>query len=140
MRTLEDLAFELNKYISAEGTGFEALVHDNDVMEVVCSNNDEFPINVALTETQILSVTPLFNKSAIKGDKLIELNEMFLQLSPAIPLSSMAKQGDNYILFGAMAVNTTFENFAHELEVQAGNTIEVLDAVAVNDFFEIEEA
>jgi uncharacterized protein YjfI (DUF2170 family) len=140
MRTLEDLAFELNKYISAEGTGFEALVHDNAVMEVVCSNNDEFPINVALTETQILSVTPLFNKDAIKGDKLIELNEMFLQLSPAIPLSSMAKQGDNYILFGAMAVNTTFENFAHELEVQAGNTIEVLDAVAVNEFFDIEEA
>ncbi len=140
MRTLEDLAFELNKYISAEGTSFEALVHDGGVMEVVCSNNDEFPINVALTETQILSVTPLFNKDAIKGNKLIELNEMFLQLSPAIPLSSMAKQGDNYILFGAMAVNTTFENFAHELEVQAGNTIEVLDAVAVNDFFEIEEA
>jgi uncharacterized protein YjfI (DUF2170 family) len=34
-----------------------------------------------------------------------------------------------YILFGSMALNTVFDNIAHELEVQADNTLEALDAL-----------
>ena len=54
---------------------------------------------------------------------------MLLRLSPAVPLSSIGLQGDTYILFGAMAKETLFENIAHELEVQAENTIDVLEVV-----------
>ncbi|MCI5144162.1 MAG: DUF2170 family protein, partial [Candidatus Electrothrix sp. AR3] len=51
------------------------------------------------------------------------------QLSPAVPLSSIGLQGSTYILFGAMPLETSFENIVHELEVQAENTVEVLDAI-----------
>lgn len=52
-----------------------------------------------------------------------------LQLSPAVPLSSLGVQGDVYILFGSMPLGSQFEIIAHELEVQAENTLDVLEAV-----------
>ena len=127
--TLDDFAFRLNDYVDDEGTTFDALVTENDILEVVCSNNDEFPIHVTMTDTQILSVTPLFSIAEVQPDKRDELNEVFLRLSPAVPLSSIGLQGDTYILFGAMALDTRFQVVAHELEVQAENTIDVLEAV-----------
>ncbi len=126
---LEDLAFRLNDYEDAEGTTFDALVTEDGILEVVCSNNDEFPIHITETQTQILSVTPLFNTSEVAAGKADELNEAFLRLSPAVPLSAIGLQGDTYILFGAMALSTRFEVIAHELEVQAENAIDVLEAV-----------
>ena len=127
--TLDDLAFQLNDYTGEEGTTFDALVTERDLLEVVCSNNDEFPIHVTMTETQILAVTPLFNAGEVKPGQIDELNATFLRLSPAVPLSAIGLQGDTYILFGAMALSTRFEVIAHELEVQAENTIDVLEAV-----------
>ncbi len=126
---LDDLAFRLNDYSGEEGTTFDALVTENDVLEVVCSNNDEFPILVTMTDAQILSVTPLFGIGEVLPEKLDELNARLLRLSPAVPLSAIGLQGDTYILFGAMALSTRFEVVAHELEVQAENTIDVLEAV-----------
>ena len=127
--TLDDLAFRLNGHTGEEGTTFDAVVTDSGILEVVCSNDDEFPINVTMTETQILSVTPLFSASEVLPGKLDEINETLLRLSPAVPLSAIGLQGDTYILFGAMALSTRLEVIAHELEVQAENTIDVLEAV-----------
>ena len=127
--TLDQLAFRLNDFNGEEGTTCDALVTELDILEVICSNNDEFPIHVTQTDTQILAVTPLFNLSEVQPDKLDELNAIFLRLSPAVPLSSIGLQGETYILFGAMALSTRFEVIAHELEVQAENTIDVLETV-----------
>lgn len=127
--TLEDLAFQLNTYTSESGTTFDALVGEDRILEVTCSNNDEFPINVTATDTQLLAVTPLFHVNEVVSGGAEALHEMLLRLSPAVPLSSIGLQGDTYILFGAMAKETLFENIAHELEVQAENTIDVLEVV-----------
>ena len=127
--TLDDLAYRLNDHTGDEGTTFDALVTERGILEVVCSNDDEFPIHVTMTDTQILSVTPLFTTDEVQPGMQDELNETFLQLSPAVPLSAIGLQGSTYILFGAMALSTRFEVIAHELEVQAENTIEVLEAV-----------
>jgi len=126
---LEALAHSLNTTTTAEDTTFDAALTENGVLEVICSNNDEFPIHIAMTEAQLLAVTPLFNISEVQADKVDELNKIMLQISPAIPLSSVGLQDDHYILFGAMSINTIFDNIVHELEVQAENTLEVLEAV-----------
>ncbi|MFV2060269.1 MAG: DUF2170 family protein [Gammaproteobacteria bacterium] len=126
---LEDLAFRLNEFTTDEGTSFDSVLNDNNVLDVICSNVEEFPIKMAATETQILSVTPLFHKSEVKPESLDELNTLLLQLSPVVPLSAIGMQADNYILFGAMSLKTSFENIVHELEVQAENTVEVLEAI-----------
>ncbi len=126
---LEDLGFRLNDHTTVEGTSFDAVLNDNNVLDVICSNVEEFPIKIAFTETQLLSVTPLFHKSEVKPGSIDELNTMLLQLSPVVPLSAIGMQADNYILFGAMSLNTSFENIVHELEVQAENTVEVLESI-----------
>lgn len=127
--TLDELAFTLNGFVGDEGTTFDALVTDDGILEVICSNNDEFPIHVTTTDTQLLSVTPLFTTTEVTAGSLDELNEAFMRLSPAVPLSSIGLQGSTYILFGAMALSTRFEVIAHELEVQAENTIDVLETI-----------
>ncbi len=127
--TLEELAHGLNTTTTEEGTNFDAVITEIGVIEVSCSNNEEFPIHLAMTETQLLSVTPLFNISEVLEGKVDQLNNLLLQLSPAVPLSSIGLQDGNYILFGAMALNTIFENIVHELEVQAENTVDVLEAI-----------
>jgi uncharacterized protein YjfI (DUF2170 family) len=126
---LEDLAFRLNEHTTEEGTTFDAVLNDNSVLDVICSNVEEFPIKMAATETQLLSVTPLFHKSEVKPESLEELNTLLLQLSPVVPLSAVGMQADNYILFGAMSLKTSFENIVHELEIQAENTVEVLESI-----------
>ena len=127
--SLNELAFKLNAHLTDEGTSFDAVLSDEGVLEVICSNNEEFPINIVKTETQLLAITPLFSVAEVQVDKLNELNEELLFISPAIPLSSVGRQGETYILFGAMALNTAFENIVHELEVQAENTVDVLQVV-----------
>ena len=127
--TLDELSYRLNGYTGDEGTTFDALVTDDGILEVVCSNNDEFPIHVTQTDTQLLSVTALFTQAEVQTGKINEVNEAFLRLSPAVPLSSIGLQGGTYILFGAMALSTRFEVIAHEFEVQAENTVDVLEVV-----------
>ena len=127
--SLNDLAFKLNSHITNEGTRFDAVLSEDGVLEVSCSNNEEFPINIVKTETQLLAITPLFNVAEVQAEKLNELNEELLFISPAIPLSSIGRQGETYILFGAMALNTVFDNIVHELEIQAENTLDVLQVI-----------
>ncbi|OUS11061.1 hypothetical protein A9Q89_10015 [Gammaproteobacteria bacterium 53_120_T64] len=127
--SLNELAFKLNAHLTAEDTRFDAVLAESGVLEVICSNNEEFPINIVKTDTQLLAITPLFNVNEVKSDKVDELNEELLLISPAIPLSSIGRQGDSYILFGAMALDTLFENIVHELEVQAENTVDVLQVI-----------
>ncbi|MCI5144100.1 MAG: hypothetical protein D3923_00920, partial [Candidatus Electrothrix sp. AR3] len=55
---LDDLVFRLNNHTTDEGTRFDAVLSENGVIEVVCSNVSEFQINIASTEAQLLSVTP----------------------------------------------------------------------------------
>lgn len=129
MMTLNDLAFRLNEYEGEDGTSFDALVLEDGVLEVICSGYEEFPIHVTKTETQLISVTALFTPEEVHDENIHELHETFLRLSPALPLSSIGLQGSTYILFGAMALTTRFEVVAHELEIQAENTIDVLESV-----------
>ncbi|MDX8378976.1 MAG: DUF2170 family protein [Gallionella sp.] len=126
---LDELVLRLNTYSTPEGTTFFAELQD-ELIHVVCSNNEEFPINIVKTDMQILTVSHLFSEDEVLDGKLDELNKIMLQLNPSIPLSSVGLKDGQYILFGAMAVETLFENLAHELGVQAENVIELLEAVS----------
>ena len=126
---LEELALRLNTHSTPEGTTFFAELQD-DLIQVVCSSNEEFPINIVKTDMQILTVSHLFSEDEGMDGSLEELNKILLQLNPSIPLSSVGLKDGPYILFGAMAIETLFENLAHELEVQAENVIELLEAIS----------
>lgn len=126
---LEEIAFKLNKYESPTATTFTADVN-GDTVTVTCSKNLEFPICLVETDTQIISVCQLFTLADVDESRHAELNKILLQLSPVMALSSFGYQGDTIILYGSMAVNTSFDNIAHELEVQARNTLDALESLA----------
>ena len=123
---LNELCLKLNQYETAEGNRFTAEVND-EIIELSCSNAEDFPIRLSVTHQQIIAMSHLFSEDDINNEELTSLNETLLRLSPVVPLSSFGKDGKLYFLFGAMPLNTTFENLAHELEVQAENTVEALE-------------
>lgn len=123
---LNELCLKLNQHETAEGNRFTAEVND-EIIELTCSNADDFPIRLSVTNEQIIALSHLFSEEDIIAEELTNLNETLLRLSPMIPLSSFGKDGKLYFLFGAMPLATSFENLAHELEVQAENTVEALE-------------
>lgn len=125
---LNELCLKLNQHESAEGNTFNAQVRDN-IIEICCSNAEEFPIHLTSTDEQILAISHLFTEDNIKSEELPNLNDLLLKLSPAIPLSAFGKEGKLYFIYGAMPLGTLFSNIAHELEVQADNTVEALETL-----------
>jgi len=131
---LEDLAFKLNTFETSAGSRFAAeYLSETQTLKVNCDINPDAVIFVVVSEEQILSVTPLFSLGDVQEELKTQLFETLLRISPLIPLSSVGLQDDNCVLFGAMSVNTIFENIAHELECQADNYSDTL--VALADFF-----
>ncbi len=125
---LNGLCLELNQYETTEGNRFTAEVND-EIIELSCSNAEDFPMRLSVTNQQIIAISHLFSEDDIIPGELAGLNDSLLRLSPVIPLSSFGKDGKFYFIFGAMPLTTIFENLAHELEVQAENTVEALETL-----------
>ena len=127
MSKLKELAYKLNAHRSIEGTSFSAeYLEDTDTIRVTCSADPDAITVIVRSAEQIITVTQLFNVEDIAPSKSTELYEILLRMSPLIPLSSVGLEDGYGILFGAMSVNTTFENIVHELETQAENYTDVL--------------
>ena len=131
MNNLANLAYQLNTHKTESGIGFYAELSDSeDLLTVVCDSDPESPVFLVQSEEQILTVSQLFSKDDVLDGQREKLNETLLNLSPVVPLSSIGLQGNDYILFGAMSINTTFENLVHELFVQVDNVSDVLDSLS----------
>lgn len=131
---LKELAIQLSGYVQ-DGFKLDVLpIQDNGdgeitVLQVIVEGFDELPIYVTATEEQILCVTNLFTQDEVKSDLVDELHQTMLRLSINIPLSSLGLIEDQYVLFGAMSINTLLDNVAHELVTQSENAFESLEAL-----------
>ena len=56
------------------------------------------------------------------------LLEEMLELNIPIPLSSFAKIGDRYVIFGALAVESNIEDICHEIITLSENAVEAISA------------
>lgn len=118
---------------NTEGVSFESFLINNqdtqDVLQVIVDGNDELPIFVTQTAEQMLAICYLFNEDEVKAELRNELNETLLRLNVPMPLSAFAKIDDKYAIFGALSVNSSFEDITHELATLSENAIDALDAV-----------
>ncbi|WP_444997047.1 YjfI family protein [Aliikangiella sp. IMCC44359] len=132
--SLKELAIQLNGFVQ-DGFTLDVLpIQKNDkgdlgVLQVTVEGFDELPIFVTATDEQILCVTNLFTNQEVSPELVNELNAMLLKLTVNVPLSSFGMIDDQYVLFGAMSVNTLVDNIAHELVTQAENSLEALEAL-----------
>lgn len=129
---LNELSIKLATY-ETEGVDFESILiseqNDQEVLQVIVDGNDELPIFVTQTDEQMLCISYLFSEEEVKPELQAELNETLLRLNVPVPLSAFAKIDQKYAIFGALSVNSSFDDISHELVTLADNAIEALDAV-----------
>ena len=127
---LQELSYQLAEH-QHEGTGFESflITGEQNVLQVVVEGFDEMPIFITVTDEQMLCISYLFDKSELKDGVADELNALLLQLNVPMPLSSFAVIEDKYSIFGALSVNSSFADIAHELVTLADNAIDALETI-----------
>lgn len=119
----------LNDFTSENGFRFSASQAE-DTVEVVVQDREEFPILVSSDDEQILCVVYLWDESQVKSDGRTDMLAALLEMNVPLPLSSFGKIGDRYVLFGALAANSSVEDVIIELETLSDNTLEAIEAIA----------
>lgn len=130
MSRLRDLAIKLSD-AQWEGHTFDCLPMpgENEVLQVALSDQDEIPLYVTITDAQMLCIAYLFKGEEIKAEARDNLNELCLQLNISMPLSAFAKVGDQYVLFGALSIHSSFDDIQRELMTLSENAVEALEAL-----------
>lgn len=128
---LQEIAYQINLGNAPDGNTFAAEYNENtDTVTIENSDSPDAVVIVVATDTQILTITPLFEEASVSEELRPELNRGLLTISLPMALSSVGIQDNRYVLFGAMAIETTMTNLLHEIEVQIDNYNDVLEAVA----------
>lgn len=114
---------------SATGMAFDCqpISGEVDVLQITILGREELPIFVSVTDDQILCITYLWGTEEVKRDSLAEMHISMLEMNIPMPLSSFSKIGDKYVIFGALSINSTFDDIEHELTVLNNNALEVID-------------
>ena len=98
-----------------------------DVLQITVTGREELPIFVSVTDDQILCITYLWGIEEVKPDALHDMHESMLEMNIPMPLSSFAKIGDKYVIFGALSINSSFVDIEHEIAVLSNNSLEIID-------------
>ena len=129
--TIQDIALRFSEQNSYEGATFDVQIipGEVEVLQVVVSELEEVPVYISITDSQILCIAYLWAESEVNQEKRGDMMETMLSMNIPMPLSSFAKIGDKYAIFGAMSVTSTFDDIAHEVIVLSENTVEALSAL-----------
>lgn len=133
MRT-EDIAIKLSQHRTAEGFTFECQRIDGDVevLQIEVNGMEGFPVFITKTQFQIICIIYLWTEDEIRAETRVEMLEMMLDTSISIPLSSYARVGDHYVLFGALSVTSDLDKVAEEIVTLNENAMDVV--VAMEDY------
>lgn len=101
-----------------------------EVLQVLVSDREELPIFISISEEQILCISYLFKENEVKKDSISQLNEEMLLTNTSMPLSSFAKISDQYVVYGALSLNSTIEDVVHEIATLSTNTIDAIETMA----------
>ncbi len=131
INSLQDYAIRLSQERTAQGYSFECQIisGETEVLQIDIIGTDSFPIFMTQTESQILCITYLWKESEVKPDKREEMLDMMLETSIAIPLSSYARTGEHYVLFGSLSVHSSLEKIIEEIITLNTNTFDVVTAM-----------
>jgi len=126
-----DLALRISDFSSFVGYQFDCqpIPGDTEVLQITLTDYEELPAFVSVTDTQILCITYLFTQDEVRSGSKAEMMEEMLELNIPMPLSSFAKLGDRYVIFGALAINSSIEDICHEIITLTENAVESIDAL-----------
>jgi uncharacterized protein len=128
---IHKIANHLNALADNSETGMtfdcQPIAGEVDVLQITVIGREELPIFVSVTDDQILCITYLWGTEEVKPEKIEDMHTAMLEMNIPMPLSSFSKIGDKYVIFGALSINSTFDDIEHELAVLSNNAIEIID-------------
>ncbi len=128
---IHKIANHLNALADNSDTGMtfdcQPISGEVDVLQITVIGREELPIFVSVTDDQILCITYLWGTEEVKSDRIDDMHTAMLEMNIPMPLSSFSKIGDKYVIFGALSINSTFDDIEHELAVLSNNAIEIID-------------
>lgn len=127
----EDLAVRISDLDNFDGYQLECqpIPGEIDVLQITVGDFDELPTYVSVTDTQILCVTYLFTEDEVKPESRSDMLEEMLELNIPIPLSSFAKIGDRYVIFGSLSNTSGIEDICLEIITLTENAVEAITAL-----------
>ena len=127
----EDLAVRISDIDNFDGYQLECqpIPGEIDVLQITVGDFDELPTYVSVTDTQILCVTYLFTEDEVKPESRSDMLEAMLELNIPIPLSSFAKIGDRYVIFGSLSNTSGIEDICLEIITLTENAVEAITAL-----------
>ena len=128
---IQDLALNFSN-LNLEGYSFECQVipGEVEVLQVVLEGFEELPIYISSTDAQILCISYLWSEDEIKRDSKSELLEVMLDMNIPMPLSSFSRVQGRYVVFGALSINSSFEDVVHEVITLGENSVEALEVMS----------
>ena len=128
---IHTIADHLNSLADNSDTGMsfdcQPISGDVDVLQISILGREELPVFISVTEDQILCISYLWGVEEVKPASLNAMHESMLEMNIPMPLSSFSKIGDKYVVFGALSINSSFDDIEHELTVLSNNAVEVID-------------
>jgi uncharacterized protein YjfI (DUF2170 family) len=100
-----------------------------EVLRIEVEDREELPIFVSVSEEQILCIAYLFREDEIKDGRTAEMSNAMLMTNITMPLSSFAKIGGQYVIYGALSVHSSLYDIVHELEILSSNSIDALESL-----------
>nr|VFJ94273.1 MAG: hypothetical protein BECKLFY1418B_GA0070995_105614 [Candidatus Kentron sp. LFY] len=126
------LVHGLNGVVTFEGMKLLAEIVEGEIplVKVAVEDREEFPIYLTVDDDQILCTTYLWKENEIDPARRTDLLEDMLTMNLPMPLSSFGKVGDQYLIFGAMAVGSRIEEIQHEICILSDNTLNAVETMS----------
>jgi len=128
---IHTIADHLNSLADNSDTGMsfdcQPISGDVDVLQISILGREELPVFISVTDDQILCISYLWGTEEVKPTSLNAMHESMLEMNIPMPLSSFSKIGDKYVVFGALSINSSFDDIEHELTELSNNAVEVID-------------
>lgn len=127
----QDLAVRFSDTATLSGYAFDCLpiAGEMDLLQITLEHLQEFPVFVYASDAQILCVTYLWTESEVRAGTRTAMLETMMDMNIAIPLSSFARIGERYVLFGAIGKDSRFESVVTEIVTLSENAADALQAM-----------
>lgn len=97
------------------------------VMRICIEGQQELPVFVTVTPTQVLCISYLWTEEEIKPERRADMLEAMMDLNISIPLSTFGRIGNQYVIYGSLSHDAEVEEIAKDVAMVADNAVEALD-------------
>ncbi len=97
------------------------------VMRITIEGQEELPVFVTGSATQVLCICYLWTEDEIKPERRAEMLEAMMDLNIAIPLSNFGRIAGHYVIYGSLAHDADADSIATDVAMVADNALEALN-------------